>query len=393
MISDMHIEAGVDYMIDLDNDFMNITNRCDDDRVTEVDRMSIDIKHDKIIKTEDYFTKIEVNDRILTIDTRSIFNNADFLDIMSKNNVDFLNTIAGVSRFHRLYALDKMKETSVYLHNKYINHKIYLGEFTPKIVEKEFKTRAQNALEHHRTNTNIKSYYHTSEYVYYIRGGRIPQIDISELFIGTELLIIDGNRQPYETSQNINTILFYKNCSYFPYSSNIMTFMNCHISRDALKFMNNESYSHLIFYKCKFDIDPTLINSYVVIFANCKINNEQMNKFANSNIDYLYLIDCYYVDDIRSININRLVVNRAYRTQMTKKKEETRVAHDLGIYFNERMMVIENSNRDYPFHCEFNIYFDYELFTDEVISDVFIDKILDPNVYYFSPHDVITNFP
>ena len=61
----MHIEAGVDYMIDLDNDFMNITNRCDDDRVTEVDRMFIDINHDKIIKTEDYFIKIEVNDRIL----------------------------------------------------------------------------------------------------------------------------------------------------------------------------------------------------------------------------------------------------------------------------------------------------------------------------------------
>jgi len=339
------------------------------------------------IENKKYILTINLNDIIFTTDSRSILQCEELLDIMSKNNMDFLNTIAGVSKFHRDYALKKMSKTNLYVYNPYINHKIYIKEFNDDINNEETVKLIKSKIETCVNKMTNITYFHKSNYILCVNGGRIPLIDLSIIINEYKPyeIIFEGNRKYYKNSIYLYSNIIYNKCSFFPYYSNNITFKNCHLKSDCLKMLNEMEYIDLIFYRCKIDIDRLKLYSSYLVFYECDINDETIRKFRGSSIRKLILVNCNKISNIACLDVSEVIVNSMYMVTI-QKKNYTKIHVDLGINFCDKISILYNLTNSY-LHCKFSndlslITFPYELYTKDIISDEFEEYVLAPNDNY-----------
>jgi len=309
-----------------------------------------------------------------TVDFSSILTNIDILDVMSKNDIDFLQTIAGVSRFHRNYALekfDKLPAPNVYLYNEYINHKIYVSKITETSIFTHPFNGYHKLIDRAHVNTVNINIYHKS-YTFYIQGDRIPIIDINVL-TGYQI-IIDGNKMYHKEPVHTLKDIIYKKCKFFPYKSDNMIFIHCNFNKYNMAFMDGNKFSNLTFYECTFDISLTILVSGFIAFVDCKFKPETMDMLSGSVFNTMVFTGPNIgIRSLDLINPKTIITNSSNILNCIKHKSHIKVTYNKYLKFCERMNELVYLYDHFPIY-PYKIAFNYLAYSEEQLSDVFEDE-------------------
>lgn len=335
-----------------------------------------------------YMLTFEDGEKTMTIDTRQVLYQEDILDIMCKNDVDFMITIAGVSKFHRQYVANKIPKTQIYVYNPYINHKIHLGEMPLNELDKDFNKLVEAKIKYCKDRMKVKTRYHTEYYnTIHIVGSRIPLIDLDKLTKLKQIFIFEGNRILPDEVKMLDAIVIYDNCRFFPYMSReVNIFKNCHFSDTSLDMLENQSNISVVFYNCTFNTCKLCLKANLLVFHNCDINDRTISlisgsTFERSSIRRLFLIDCFKVTSIKCLDVGEVYLNDRFRRLETIS---TVKMFDEGIFFDERFSIIQNLTRTDIIKWwdikNFKIDFPYSSYTRHITSDKFEEYVLEKRV-------------
>lgn len=316
----------------------------------------------------------------ISIDTRQVLYQEDILDIMCKNDIDFMITIASVSKFHRQYAANKIPKTQIYVFNPFINHRIHLGEMPLNELDKDFGKLVEAKIKYCTNRMKVKTRYHTEHYnTIHIVGSRIPSIDLDKLSKLKQIFLFEGNRIVPNEVKMTNAIVIYDNCRFFPYMSReVIIFKNCHFSGSSLDMLEGESNISVVFYNCTFNTYNLKLEANLLFFHNCDIDDRTISQIRGSSIRRLFLIDCFKVTSIKCLDVGEVYLNDRFRRLETKSAVKM---YDEGIFFDERFSVVQNLTRtDIIIWWDIKIFkidFPYSSYTRQITSDKFEEYVLE----------------